>query len=305
LGRGPLDFVVISVPRQASAPLIREVVQRGTPVLAETPPATDRDELTDLYSQLGAASPVQVAEQYQFQPQHAARLEAVRAGLIGAVGSTRVSVAHGYHAVSLIRLILGVGFSDALIDGSSIRDRVLSGRGRDAWSETLGLTDSSRVTARLRFDTREGVYEFNGQQYFSPIRSRHLAIYGERGEIVDGTISYFKAAGHAVHLNIQREECGADGDLEGYFLRQVTAGDHVVYRNPFAPARLSDDELAVAEVMARMSSFVDGGPAFYGLADACHDHYLSLLIDEAVASGEVVYSKPQVWTSAQSAAGGA
>ena len=58
---------------------------------------------------------VQVAEQYLLMPAHAARLAAVRDGAIGAPTSVQVSSTHLYHAVSMIRGLLGVGFEPVTV----------------------------------------------------------------------------------------------------------------------------------------------------------------------------------------------
>jgi hypothetical protein len=62
---------------------------------------------------------VQVAEQYLLMPAHAARLAAVRAGAIGSPTSVQVSSTHLYHAVSMIRGLLGVGFEPATVSARS------------------------------------------------------------------------------------------------------------------------------------------------------------------------------------------
>jgi predicted dehydrogenase len=103
------DFVIASVPWAEMGPTARRLAEAGVKVLAETPPAADLDGLRSLWSAVGATGLVQVAEQYLLMPQHAARLAAVRAGLIGDVTSVQVSSTHLYHAVSMIRGFLGVG----------------------------------------------------------------------------------------------------------------------------------------------------------------------------------------------------
>ena len=55
---------------------------------------------------------MQVAEQYAFQPLHAARLAFIRAGKLGEISQVQVSVAHGYHGISLIRKFLGIGYEN-------------------------------------------------------------------------------------------------------------------------------------------------------------------------------------------------
>jgi hypothetical protein len=86
-----------------------------------------------------------------------------------------------------------------------------------------------------------------------------------------------------------------EGNLEGYYHKGIVAGGEWVYRNPFAPGRLTDDEIAVATCLDKMAAYAAGGPSFYGLPEASQDHYLGLLIDRAVQSGEAVTTERQPW----------
>ena len=90
-------------------------------------------------------------------------------------------------------------------------------------------------------------------------------------------------------------DAGHDGNLEGYYHKGILAGSEWVYRNPFAPARLTDDEIAVATCLDKMAHYAAGGPDFYSLAEASHDHYLGMLIEQAARSGETVHTEVQPW----------
>jgi hypothetical protein len=68
-----------------------------------------------------------------------------------------------------------------------------------------------------------------------------------------------------------------------------------VYANEFAPARLSDDEIAVATALEKMTAYAQGGPDFYSLAEASQDQYLDLLMQEALETGKQVESRSQEW----------
>jgi hypothetical protein len=72
----------------------------------------------------------------------------------------------------------------------------------------------------------------------------------------------------------------------------ITLGDEWVYRNPFVPARLTDDEIAVATCLERMVAYVVGGPAFCSLAEAAWDQELGLRMAEAAESGHPVRVEP-------------
>jgi hypothetical protein len=61
------------------------------------------------------------------------------------------------------------------------------------------------------------------------------------------------------------------------------------------PARLSDDEIAIATCLESMKRYLETGKSFYSLAEASQDHYLSLMIEEAARSGRTLESTSQVW----------
>ena len=301
LAAGPYDFVVVAAPREVAPELIGQLVDAGVPVLAETPPAGTLPGLIELYERVGSA-PVQVAEQYQFQPHHAARLALAHGGLIGEVASARVSVAHGYHGISLIRLAICAGFEPVQITAVTLPDIVVSARGRDDWNAEALENDSRRTVAAFDFDGRTGYFDFSVEQYFSPIRARHISLYGTMGEVEDDRVGRLVGPARAAHESLYREATGADGDLEGSFLRRILLGSEVLWESRFVPTRLSDDELAGAETLQRMAEYVAGGPAFYGLADASHDQYLALLMDEATQSGVPVRSAAVPWSGTVSVA---
>lgn len=294
LNAGPFDFVVVAVPVEQAGDLVRKLSLAGVPVLVETPPASSLDEMEELYRDT-AGAPVQVAEQYRFQPHHAARLAVARTGILGTVTGAHISVAHGYHGVSLIRFALGAGFEPVRISGFRVTDRVVSARGRDAWNDEAVEYDTINTTALLQFPHAAGVLEFGVEQYFSPIRARHITIRGSRGELRNDEVSTLTLPGLAAHESLYRDETGRDGDLEGSFLRRIVLRDVVLWENRFAPARWNDDEIAVAETMHLMTRFARTGHEFYSLADASHDNYLSLLVERAVTTGLYVESAPTAW----------
>ena len=96
-------------------------------------------------------------------------------------------------------------------------------------------------------------------------------------------------------FELRREDAGVDGNLEGHYHKGILAGERWVYRNPLAPGRLSDDEIAVGTCLVKMARYVAAGESFYGLAEASQDQYLSLVVDRAVASGDAVATIAQPW----------
>lgn len=175
------DFVVLSLPRTVTPEYLVRLAAAGIPVLTETPPAADLTGLYQLYETVGSTAKIQVAEQFLFQPMHAARLAVVRSGLLGEVSHVQVSAGHGYHGISLIRQLLGVGFEAAEIRGEQISSPLVQGPGRGGWPEVEQIVTSSQTIALLRFGERTALFDFTYDQYFSPIRRHRVLVRGVRG----------------------------------------------------------------------------------------------------------------------------
>ncbi|OMF22372.1 oxidoreductase [Paenibacillus sp. FSL H8-0548] len=290
------SFAVVSVPRTIAPEIIRQLAERQIPVLAETPPAADLAMLTALYSSLPKDAKVQVAEQYLYQPMHAARIQMVRSGKLGEVTHVQVSVAHDYHGISLIRQLLGVRFESAVITGQQFESIIMQGPSRQGDPQVERMVQSVQNIATFRFGDKLAVYDFTGDQYFSWIRRSRMLVRGSTGELVDCEVSYLKDFETPIHTELRRVDTGHHGNLEGYHHRGVIAGGEWLYQNPVAPARLSDDEIAIAACLLKMGDYAAGkGSSFYSLADASQDHYLALLMGQAIESGKTVHTEKQIW----------
>lgn len=291
------SFVLVAVSWDASPAFIRELADRAVPVLAETPPAPDLVGLNELYRLTEGGAKIQVAEQYQFQPLHAARIRLVNSGKLGDISQVQISACHGYHAVSLLRKLLGVGMAQATVRAQRFTSQIVQGPdhlGRLGASEEI--TESEQIIATLDFDGKVGIYDFSYDQYFSWIRSLRTLINGSRGQIDNMSMKYLKDFQTPIDVEFLRQDAGDYGNLEGWHHKGIIAGDEWVYRNPFIPGRISDDEIAIATCLHKMDEYVNGGPGFYGLDEASQDHYLSLIINEAAASGRTITSEVQRWS---------
>ncbi|OLB64239.1 MAG: oxidoreductase, partial [Ktedonobacter sp. 13_2_20CM_2_54_8] len=179
-----LQFVVVAVSWPATPVLLKELASRNVPALAETPPAPDLEGLISLQPLIKAGAKIQVAEQYQFQPLHAARLAITSSGKLGTITQAQISVAHGYHGVSLMRKFLGITFDSATISAKSFNSPLIAGPDRDFHlPEQEKVEASKQVIAYLDFGGKLGVYDFTYAQYRSWVRAPRTLIRGERGEI--------------------------------------------------------------------------------------------------------------------------
>lgn len=290
------DFVVVSVPRAAALSVVRDLVATRVPVLLETPPADDLDGLRTLWRAVGASGLVQVAEQYPRYPGHAARKTIVDRGAIGRPTSVQVSSTHEYHAVALIRGILGVGFAPTMVRAAAFEAPLVDPMGREGWTEDDQERPASTVLATMDFGGAMGLYDFTSNQWHNQLRHRRIVVRGSRGEIVDDRVVRLAGPRTVVNSPIVRRQIGYDLDLDGYATDHLAFEGEPVWRNAFPGTRFSDEELAIAEMLTATGAWARGdGPAPYLLAEACQDLAISLAVRRAVESGRRETVAEDLW----------
>ncbi|HTL51820.1 MAG TPA: Gfo/Idh/MocA family oxidoreductase [Planctomycetota bacterium] len=290
-------FVVSSVSWDGNPGVVRELVESGMPVLSETPPAPDVAGLRALWEFVEKnKGRVQVAEQVHLRPHHQAQMAVARSGKLGTVSHVQTSVAHGYHGISLLRRFLNVKAENATVRAIAFTHPVVQGAGRAGLPPAEKLVDSRQEFYLFDFIGRTALFDFAGEQYFHTIRNERLLVRGERGEIVTDQVHYLKDFRTPIRLDFLRHQVGADGDLHDPHLKGIQCGESWVYSNPFAPARLMDDEIAIAHALEKMDAVAGGGPDFYSLAEGSQDHYLYLVCRDALKSGNPIQTETQPWS---------
>ncbi len=293
------DAIVIAVPREATPEITIHAVAAGIPVLIETPPAGDLDGLNVLWSRIGTSELVQVAEHSPFMPAHAARAAVVAAGHIGVPTQVQISSTHDYHAVAMIRRLLGIRFEEARITAVELTAPLLDPRDRDGWTTNTDPRPATNTVAILDFDTtgKSGIYDFTDNQWHNPLRANRIIVRGSRGEITDDLVTRQIDAATITRTPFVRQQSGIEQNLDGFDLEHISYGGTAIYRNPFDGARFSDDEIAVATLLDRMSAWVNGiteaGP--YPLAEGNQDQLLALAIHKAATTKDAVLVTAATW----------
>jgi len=280
------DFVVTAVPRAANPAVVTEAVALGVPVLAETPPAPDVTGLRELWAAIGGSGLVQVAEQYLLMPTHAARLAAVRRGLIGTPTQVQVSSTHQYHAVSLIRGLLGAGHEPAVVRATRTVAPLVDPQTRAGWTDDPAAHPATTTIATVDFGHgRSGLYDFTDNQSRNQLRFRRILVRGTHGELRDDEIVRLAAARTITRSRLVR----TGPDL-------ITHAGDVLFRSPFPGRRLNDDEVATATMLHAMGAWVAGdGPPPYPLAEGAQDHRIALAVEQAADTGATVTTTPEPW----------
>lgn len=293
------QVTIVSTPWPVTPVTTTEVARAGGVVLAETPPAPDLAGLHALWAGVGATGRVHVAEQYLALPMHAARLAVVERGLVGEPQSVHVSSTHGYHAVSMIRGLLGVAddHGPVTVRAHRFAGRIVQPLSREGWTDDDTVHDAGTVLATLELDGRHGLYDFTDNQWHNQLRSRRILVRGTHGEISNDDVLRLSGPRQVTTTTLRRRQLGYDLDLDGYDTDHVSLGGEVLWSNPFIGKRWMDEEIAIATLMLGAADLArDEGPGPYPLARACHDHAISLAIDEAVASDRPVTVGRQPWS---------
>ena len=295
------EFLVLAVKRGVAGGMLKELMERQIPVLAETPPGESQEELLSLWQTFEKNQPkVQVAEQYFLQPLYAAWHKVLADGLLGQVENISISALHGYHGISMIRHLLGVRGENCTIYGKRYHFTVTETYGREGMVFDGETFRCPRDRATLEFENGQvAFFDFSDPaQYHSFIRTRQLNVQGHRGEIDDLTIRYLTGENIPVTQDLRRIDLGVYGNQEWSHFG-LMLGERFLYRSPFPGARFNDDEIAVASLLAGMDRYLKTGESCYSLAQALQDMYLTLKMEEAMAASYgPVTTQAQPWNGA-------
>lgn len=296
LAKQPL-YVIVSVPWDVNPKHITDLVGKNVPVLSETPPARTIEEMEALCRLVQDGAKIAVAEQYHLQPHHDVRIQFATSGKLGQISQAQVSVAHGYHGISLMRRFLGIMYKDATITAKKFVSPIVNGLQRTGLPEQEEIVDSTQIIAHFDFGDQLGVFDFTSDQYRSYIRKQRIMVRGERGEIINGTVRYLQDHRTPIELDFVRRNAGERGNLEGYYFKGIQLGAEWVYQNPLAPAALNDEDIAIGQCMLKMAEYCNEADPFYSLAEACQDRYLDIMMTQALESGQPVTTRRQLWST--------
>lgn len=298
LDRHRVDFMITSTPHSVTPSLITELVGSDVPVLAETPPAADVEGLRALWLAVGERSLVQVAEQYPFAPGNVARKALLDTGAAGDVNWAYVSSTQWYHAVALLRQMLGVRSEPATISARSFTLPVVDPQSRAGWADHIDPVDRTTTLATLDFGGKVGVYDYTDNQVRNPVRANRMVVRGTHGELVDDHLTRLPAPRTPLEVDLRRWQTGQYLNFEEPDLYQIGDGQQVLYRNPYFGACLPDEDIAVATVLERTGRWARGEvEPPYPLADACQDQLLALAIKESARTGAPVTTDVEAWAS--------
>lgn len=263
------DFVVIAVTKADVPKVAMHWMDMGFCVLSETPAGQDVQTLERLWEYRRKGGKIVVAEQYFLYPEYRKLIEIANSGIIGRTDCLNISLAHGYHGISLMRAILGLDAHEQF----TVSAKAFSFTSVQTAARGVVYTDGrkavrTRTVAVFEFENgKTALFDFDPDQYRSSIRKNTLKLQGERGEIVDDTVYYLDENNLPKELTVKAEE-------------------HV----------LDSDHTAVAELMERTALYAKNlAPEPYPLCAALQDSYTDILMSRAIRTGSPVRSEKQIW----------
>lgn len=301
------DFVVVVVNKTSIADVSKEWMGYGFTVLCETPAALDTDALNELWELHQAGGRLMVAEQYIYDPVYSAQLKMLSRGLIGEATFLNISLAHEYHGASLMRAYLGVDsrtqftvsaktYAFPTVETMSRYEKFTDGR----------VAEKKRTIGTFEFaDGKVAVYDFDSEQYRSPIRNNYVKLQGVRGEMKDNVFYWLdeenepqKALLFSDERQIIRESDNPNlrivHECQEIRLIHPDVEAEILYSAPFGLCGMSKGETAVAMLMLQAAEY-NRETAKEALRNTLQDSYMAILMKQAVETGEVVESKMQVW----------
>ena len=146
----------------------------------------------------------------------------------------QVSSTQQYHAVSLIRGLLGAGRGPVSVRATRFIAPLVSPLSRAGWTDDEEAHPTTTTIATLDFgDGRSGVYDFTEQQTRNQLRFRRLTVRGSAGELHDDEVVRMAGPRTLVRTPLVRRQTGHDLDLIGYDTEHISLGSEVLYRNPY------------------------------------------------------------------------
>ncbi len=261
-----VDFAITSVSKLNHLAVCKELANLDIPILAETPVGIDEEHYKG-FLELAKKRKIQVAEQYALAPGISALIKLVKSGEIGEVNSVYISACHDYHAISVIRQILGVS-EVSEVKSFDLPDEFIETewRGNKFKPE---VKEHIRKLALIKFGNKYAVYDFCSAQYFADARPPRITVRGTLGEAdLEGGVKVVDDK--TVAFKFERENFNGATNLNLRKITRITCQGKELYKNPFNSV-LTGEQTAMATVLFKMKEYVLNGEEFYSVARAVED----------------------------------
>ena len=262
------DFVVVVVNKASIAQVSKEWLNYGFTVLCETPASLELDVLQELWELHNTGKRLVVAEQYTHYPTYKAMLSVLGHNLIGEPDCINISLAHEYHGTSLMRAFLRENVATPFtVKAKTYEFETVETLTRYEKFKDGRTALKKRTTATFEFaNGKVAWYDFDSEQYRSPIRKNFVKLQGRKGELIDNKIYFLDDIFEPQQGEFIVTENFADTsntnpnfkkvrEIEKITFRRTDMPDSLVYAAPFGKCGLSEDETAIAQLMQAAAEY--------------------------------------------------
>ena len=298
------DLVVVAVNKASIADVVMHWMDLGFCVLSETPAALEPEKLDRLWEMHCQGKRLVVNEQYRKYPVLSAVIKIARSGILGSNDSLNASLAHEYHGISLIRALLRIDQSEQFsVTAKTYELPVTETLTRYDCFKDGRIAMKKRTVATFEFESgKVAFYDFDGEQYRSPIRRNTMRLQGTRGEIIDNMVYYLNQANDGICKPIEISARKVRTEYDNPNLREieevlsVTFNGETLYEPPFGACGLAQDETAMALMMSQADLYGKGlAESPYPLEDSLQDAYTMILMQRACETGDRMKTERQIW----------
>ncbi len=279
-----VDFVISCVPPNQNYEVLNQIFYYGIPVLCETPICDNihQDMVRIKDCAIKRNAKLQIAEQYIFSPYYQACKAIVSNGLLGEINVLEIYGLHDYHAIAMMRFLLGIRVRKLEIRGHRSKHKlVVTDSKRGIVESGKKISTFEDIAVMTVNDSVNVIYNYTRGQYFSGIRNKRLLIKGSSGELDDNNISYVNKKNEVIRTSITRHDYGIYSN-HGWGHYGFSCGDEYIYKNCIYELRLNDDEIAISHVLLYMCKYIEEEIDFYKLDVAIEDAYLGYELKKAI-----------------------
>ena len=257
------DAVIVASGKEGFAETLRFLRDRGERIISETTFLSLSGEELDEVSLIDGGM---VLEQYAFTPLFASVMASLP--LLGHVDQMYLSGLHNHHAAAIARKVLSLGYElPERIESMDFRSSMPCTGSRNGLERNGKDEEYARSVRMMRFSSSFLITDFSSNQYHSYLYGKRFEIRGDRGVMNEAGVSIVDGCGYPASMPFifHRDVSVGNGSLA---LTHVTLGERTLFVNPYYPADLNDDEIAIARMLELYGKGKDIYPFREGVADA-------------------------------------
>ena len=240
------DYVIIATRSTFYSDMI-ESYERGERIIAETAFLPLNQYEREALRKIEGFT----AEQYPYTPTYASLISASKQ--IGEIDQVMLSSLHNHHAISILRELITLDDIKAEeIEFLNFKSKVVKTGSRSGIELNNEEEEYERKIRLLRFNRALYIHDFSSNNYHNALLERKAEIRGSKGTLNMDYLLTTDEEGYVVKLPFTRHYDNLNKTSGSPVLSHISLGKDTIYKNPFYPALLNEDEIAIATIIRKI-----------------------------------------------------